>query len=204
MYEEFDLDVRRSALQKSVEKLQEKFARLRKLTFKGLMFQSIYLTFKREPYKIVEEMLGGCFTFEYYRYDGVNKVIRDYKAESFDKVKLCEDFRDLEDYYSQTLTLLSDRNQELCSEFEKQLIAFRTDMLRLQTDIAFIIRRNMIDEVEEQGMITLDNIASGQNLLTASEDLSEEELFYDCTSTENDSDIKKNDGKIEIDDTKRE
>ena len=123
-------------------------------------------------------------------FDYFNKFIHgSYQKLSLDREKLVEPFKDLEAYYAQTLTLLSDRNQTLCEEFERKLISFRADMLRLQTDIAFILRRCMIDEVEAQGKITLDSITSGQNLLNEADDSQTEEMVFESTSSDGETNL---------------
>ncbi len=177
MLEEFDLDVRRSALQKSYEKLKQKFETLRLQTFIGLMHHSgLCVDSKSRDYDIETGRFRGFFKgFKVScNPDNYTSAIQNYFAGSchnifqelsLDQEKLVEPFKDLEAYYAQTLTLLSDRNKTLCEEFGQQLISFRADMLRLQTDIAYILRRNLIDEIEAGGQITLDSITSGKNLL---------------------------------------
>ncbi|MBQ7178017.1 MAG: hypothetical protein IJS08_11445 [Victivallales bacterium] len=205
MFEEFDLDVRRSALTKSYEKLQEKFKALRMQTFIGLMQYSTYFVVdtknfvyeltKQELERYSKEIGRDDVWYQWYKcqdyvFDYFNNFIHgSYQKLSLDREKLVEPFKDLENYYAQTLTLLSDRNQTLCKEFGQKLISFRADMLRLQTDIAFILRRNMIDEVEEQGKITLDNITSGQNLLNEADDSQTEEMVFESTSSEDETNL---------------
>lgn len=182
MLEEFDLDVRRSALQKSYEKLKQKFETLRLQTFIGLMHHSrLCVSSKMHDYDIERDRLRSYIDDNFTRQLGLNNYFsryggtiegdfadachRIFQELSLDQEKLIEPFKDLEAYYAQTLTLLSDRNKTLCEEFGQQLISFRADMLRLQTDIAYILRRNLIDEIEADGQITLDSITSGKNLL---------------------------------------
>lgn len=206
MLEEFDLDVRRSALTKSYEKLQEKFKALRKQTFIALMWHSMQFPNPKITHeynlnrdeldnymrKLSAELEHAGKNNFYYWDTGINElfdkfhgaICKCYEHLSLDKEKLVEPFKELEDYYARTLTLLSDRNQTLCDEFEQKLIRFRADMLRLQTDIAFILRRNMIDEVEQQGKITLDNITSGQNLLQEADDSEPEEMVFESVASE--------------------
>ena len=186
MLENFDTDIRKAALEKGMSNLINGYNKLRWAAFQGLCYYVLsdyecYTSYKsissidhpnlldkystancfrtvvRCPYDHVSIGFEGC-DIKYRSWQVSNE--KEYSAET-----LVKPFEELEAYYAQVLDLLSDRNPALCGQFEGVLIDFRVKLLKLQADIAIILRYKQIYEARENGEFTLDN-ATAPNLLS--------------------------------------